>query len=45
MRYFSLDTNFVLALINDKDRLHSLASSIVKNEKKDCALKWLAEYL
>jgi len=38
MRYFSLDTNFVLALINDKDRLHSLASSIAKNEKKDCAL-------
>ena len=38
MRYFSLDTNFVLALVNNKDRLSKTAYTIIKNEKNDCAL-------
>jgi hypothetical protein len=38
MKYFSLDTNFVLALVNDKDRLSKTAYTIIKKEKKDCAL-------
>lgn len=38
MRYFSLDTNFVLALINKNDRLHKTAVRIIQKEEKDCAL-------
>jgi len=38
MNLYSLDTNFVLALINNKDRLNNRANTIVKTEKKNCAL-------
>lgn len=38
MNVFSLDTNLILALINDKDRLNSISINIIETEKKKCAL-------
>lgn len=38
MNVFSLDTNLILALINDQDRLNSVSTNIIRTEKKKCAL-------
>ena len=38
MNVFSLDTNLILALINDKDRLNDVSANIIRTEKKKCAL-------
>lgn len=38
MKHFSLDTNLIIALVNDKDRLHSSSMKIIQNESYDCVL-------
>lgn len=38
MNIYSLDTNLVIALLNDKDRLHLIANKIIKKEKDDCVI-------
>ena len=38
MKYSSLDTNLILALLNNKDRLNKTSTKIIKKETKPCAL-------
>lgn len=38
MKHFSLDTNLIIALVNDKDRLHSPSMKIIQKESYDCVL-------
>jgi len=38
MNYFSFDTNLIIALVNDKDRLHKSSMNIIQNESYDCVL-------
>lgn len=38
MKHFSLDTNLIIALVNDKDRLHSSSMKIILNNPHDCVL-------
>lgn len=38
MKHFSLDTNLIIALINNRDRLHHSSMKIIKNESNTCVL-------